>query len=99
MKYRKSKYVLFLFAVFLLVWYGKYNRFFVLDYHEQIQLFRFDYFYLLSYLKCAGGLSRYLGSFLTQFYYYPLAGAFVITLVVVAIYLLFDAICKKKGGI
>jgi hypothetical protein len=50
-------------------------------------------------LKYAGGLSRYLGSFLTQFYYYPLAGTFVITLVVVTIFLLFYAICRKKGGI
>ena len=56
-----------------------------LYYQEQYQLFLFtgDYFTQMSYH--IGGLAAYLGSFLTQFFYYPKLGAFIIAVLLVII--------------
>jgi len=92
-------FTLLLFAVFVAVWFYVSNRYSVLFYHEQIQLFRFDGIYFRSYLGQPGGLSRYLGSFITQFYYYPVAGCIIIATVLSAVYLLFYHICRSCGAI
>ena len=91
--------VFFLFAVFAVLWFYSCNRFFVLHYHEQIQLFRFDRLYFHSYLSLPGGISGYLGSFLTQFYYYPVAGSIIISCALTAVYLLFYLIGQISGNI
>ena len=88
---------LFLFFVFAAVWFYVCNRYSVLFYHEQIQLFRFDGIYFRSYIGLSGGLSKYLGSFLTQFYYYPVAGCIIIASVLSAVFLLFYHICRSGG--
>lgn len=56
-----------------------------LYYQEQYQLFLFtgDYFTQMSYH--IGGLAAYLGSFLTQFFYYPKLGALIIAVLLVII--------------
>ena len=56
-----------------------------LYYQEQYQLFLFtgDYFTQMSYH--IGGLAAYLGSFLTQFFYYPKLGAIIIAILLVII--------------
>ena len=87
------------FAVFAAVWFWVSNRYSVLFYHEQIQLFRFDAIYFRSYLGQPGGLSGYLGSFLIQFYYYPAAGCVIIATVLSAVLLLFYHICRSCGAI
>ncbi|MDR1866217.1 MAG: DUF6057 family protein [Bacteroidales bacterium] len=86
------------FVVFLMFWIGKYHRFFVLYHHEQMQLFRFDRFYAASCLSKPGGLSEYLGSFFTQFYYFPIIGTLEIILATVAVLLLFRFACKRAGN-
>ena len=91
--------LLFAFAVFTVLFFYEYNRYFVLRYHEQMQLFRFDNLYFLSYMSQPGGLTKYAGSFLTQFYYYPLLGSMLITSVIGAVFLLFYAILQKRGAI
>ena len=90
--------MLFTFAVFAALWFYYGNRYFVLYYHEQIQLFRFDWIYFRSYLGSPGGFSGYLGSFLTQFYYYPVAGSIMIAIVLTAVVLLFYSIYRSCGN-
>jgi len=91
-------FTLFGFAVLAVVWFYLCNRFFVLYYHEQIQLFRFDGMYFRTYLDRPGGLAGYMGSFLTQFYVYPVAGALLIAGVLSAAVLLFYAVCRSCGN-
>jgi len=93
------RFTLFLFAVFAVVWFYVYNRYAVLYYQEQIQLFRFEKLYFLSYLDRPGGISKYIGAFLTQFYFYPLAGALILTTVLITVVLLFYHICRSCGNI
>lgn len=89
----------FLYGVFVSTWFGIYNRYIVLHYHEQMQLFRFDGFYFRSYLGMPGGLIAYAGSFLTQFYVYPVAGSLLIAAIVMASCLFFYRICRFYGPI
>lgn len=89
----------FLFVVFAMLWIYIFNRYSALYYQEQIQLFQFDIQYFCSYLKKPGGLCGYSGSFLTQFYAYPFAGAIVITTVLLAVLLVFYDLCRFFGNI
>ncbi len=90
--------ILFLFIIFVIIWFAYYNRFAVLYYHEQIQLFRFDKLYFYSYMSRPGGLLEYVGSFLTQFYLYPVIGSMIIGVVLASIFILFYSICKSVGS-
>ena len=92
-------FTLFLFGVFAMVWFYGLNRYTILYYQEQIQLFRFDRFYFLSFLERPGGLSEYFGAFLTQFYFYPFVGAVILTAILIAVVLLFYHICRSCGNI
>lgn len=56
-----------------------------LNYQEQYQLFLFTGDYLFDYLSRPGGLSDYLGNFITQFYFYSWIGALMIALLLVLI--------------
>lgn len=89
----------FLFAVFTTLWFYFCNRYNVLYNHEQIQLFRFDLLYFRSYLNQPGGLCGYSGSFLTQFYYYPVVGSMIIAGVLTAVLLIFYDICRSCDNI
>ncbi|WP_010662125.1 DUF6057 family protein [Marinilabilia salmonicolor] len=51
---------------------------FHLHYQEQYQLFLFTADYFLERVMQPGGLSNYLGSFFTQFYFYPWVGSLII---------------------
>lgn len=55
-----------------------------LHYQEQLQLFLFTRGYLLDLLARPGGLSDYVGTFLTQFFYVPWIGPLVMALLLVA---------------
>ena len=93
------KVMLSLFAVFITLWIYGFQRYFVLNYHEQAQLFRFSSFYFYSYINRPGGLSEYIGSFLTQFYFFHLAGSMIIAGITVVVFKLFYGICKKYDDI
>ena len=88
-----------LFAVAVALWIFYCQRYFVLNYHEQVQLFRLDNFYFLSYMSRPGGLVEYTGSFLTQFYCYPAVGSMIIAGISALVVLLFYHICKPTGTI
>lgn len=56
-----------------------------LFYQEQYQLFLFTTDYFTQTTHHIGGLAAYLGSFLTQFFYYPKVGALIIAILLVII--------------
>ena len=90
-------FMLALIVLSVIGWLGLFNQYHVLYHHEQMQLFRFNWFYLHTYLINPGGIARYAGAFLTQFYFYPWIGATILALLLAAIYLLFNSICRHNG--
>ena len=56
-----------------------------LNYQEQFQMFLFTPDYFLGFFNHPGGMADYLGSFLTQFYFYPKIGAVILSLVLILI--------------
>jgi hypothetical protein len=75
----------FLLSIFVFCWYFFFNRYSVLV-QEQMQMFLFTRSYLLQYLHQPGGLTLWAGTFLTQFFLYPLAGACIYSFVFLAFY-------------
>jgi hypothetical protein len=84
----------YLFFVLYFLYFILCNRYLII-YHEQIQLFRFDGNYFKDFLSGPGGLMRYTGAFLTQFYLFPLAGASIVTLAGLSIYSITMFIFRK----
>ena len=58
---------------------------FALTYQEQFQLFLFDGDYFLERIAEPGGLARYLGEFLTQFYNSPTLGAAILAILMMLV--------------
>jgi hypothetical protein len=85
-----------LFFVLIFLYFISFNRYLII-YHEQIQLFRFDWNYFKEYLSDPGGLMRYAGAFLIQFYLFPPAGAAIITLAGLSIYFITRYIFRKHN--
>jgi hypothetical protein len=82
-----------------LVWLYGFNRFQAFFYREQSQLFRFDSLYFHTYAGQPGGLADYAGSFLTQFFYYPPAGACIcLCMLFAAGWLFHKATTGRAGG-
>ncbi|MBQ8989756.1 MAG: hypothetical protein IJ067_08705 [Prevotella sp.] len=74
--------ILFGVAVFL---FWRYRYPFALTYQEQLQLFLFDSDYFAMRMAEPGGLARYIGEFLTQFYNGVTIGALILALVMMLI--------------
>ena len=83
-----------LFFILYFLYFLVFNRY-LLIYHEQIQLFRFDWNYFKDFLASPGGLMRYIGEFLTQFYLFPLAGALIVTVAGLSVYSITLSILRK----
>ncbi len=58
----------------------------LLFYHEFYQMFIFDKDYFYEHIALPGGLCDYLAEFITQFYFYPLLGAFFIATLYVVVH-------------
>ena len=58
-------------------------------YQEQNQIFLWSWDYISNYFDKSGGVARFIGDFLTQFYYYLYAGATILTLCIVLAGILF----------
>ncbi|GHT04949.1 hypothetical protein AGMMS49525_11790 [Bacteroidia bacterium] len=86
-----------LFAVLAAVWLYVYNRYQILNFLEDGQLFRTDKYYFWSYLNTPGGLSQYIGAFLTQSYHFFVIGAIVLSLAISSVFLLFWKICVAES--
>ena len=69
-------------AVFL---FWRYGYYYALSYQEQFQLFLFDSDYFMERLAQPGGLARYLGEFVVQFYNSSTIGALLIAILYVAL--------------
>lgn len=82
------------FFIFYFIYFFVYNRY-IHIYQEQTQLFRFDWNYFTDFLSRPGGLADYTGTFLTQFYILPLAGASTVTISGFAIYSISSTIFSK----
>ena len=80
-------------------WLYEYNRYHILSYLEEQQLFRTDYFYFQDYMSRPGGLAQYISSFITQFYCVLPLGAVLLSTIIAFTYLLFIKICRKDGSI
>lgn len=77
MKVRIAIFVSVIIAVFCFFQFWYPYHFF---YHEQNQIFLWEWEYLSGYFQGVGGLASLAGDFLTQFYYYLYAGASILTL-------------------
>lgn len=66
----------------------------MLFYHEYYQMFLFTGDYFWERLSVPGGLSDYIGEFLTQFFVFPVLGAFIIASLTAALQLLTDKVFK-----
>lgn len=78
-----------------LFWYIMYPQY--LSYQEQYQLFLWTGDYFLQSMALAGGLVQYLGEFIVQFYVIEWLGAFLLSLVFVALQTLVYALLPKKS--
>ena len=67
----------------------------VLYFEEQQPVFFFDSYFMHEYMSYPGGLTEYVSAFLSQFYYYPITGAMVITLIAFLFSLSTTAIFKS----
>lgn len=84
------------FAVCAVVfWYGGYVS--ALSYHEELQMFLFDYGYLVERLSLPGGAADYVSEFLVQLYFYPFVGAVILALLLTAVQLLTWVSMRRMG--
>ncbi len=67
-------------------------------YQEKLSLFVFSHDYLIDNLNQPGSLLIYLGRFLTTFFYYPVAGAIIISLIICLIIYLVSKIINYVSG-
>lgn len=94
MKARIIIYVLVIAAVFCFFQFLYPYHFF---YHEQNQIFLWEWEYISGYFGNTGGLASLVGDFLTQFYYYLYAGATILTICIsIAGLLLYKALTNFR---
>ena len=86
---------LFFLFIFLFMFFFAGHIFF---YQEKTSLFVFSFDFLKENLRQPGGFLVYLGKFLTTFFYYPLAGALIASLVIWLIIILASEITKQVTG-
>ncbi len=87
--------ILFGLAVFFF-WRIRYP--FALTYQEQFQLFLFDGDYFTERIVEPGGLARYVGEFLVQFYNSPALGAFILAVLFMLVQLLTWLLMRSKDN-
>lgn len=80
--------------VLLFLYFLIFNRYHIL-YLEQNQLFRLNMSFIRDFLIVPGGLPLMAGGFFTQFFIWPWAGALIITLNSLSVYLLLRYIFRK----
>jgi len=68
-------------------------------YQEKLALFVFSHDYLIDNLNKPGSILIYFGRFLTTFFYNPVAGAIIISLIICLIIYLISKIIKYVSGI
>ena len=86
--------LLFILGTVYLNWFFEYIFFF----QEKSSLFLLSFSYLTEHLNQPGGFLSYLGDFQTTLYYYPLAGATIVSLEIVGIVYIIIKIGLKLAG-
>lgn len=75
---------------------------FLYPYHlmrrEQLSIFLYDWDYIIRTYKGFGGAARFVGDFLTQFFYYPVAGPLIVSLILTCIAIVSYKISRKFLG-
>lgn len=71
----------------------------MLSYHEQYQLFTFDWQYFVERIKLPGGLADYLSEFIVQFFYTPIFGALILAVLFVGLQCVSWLICRSFGAV
>jgi hypothetical protein len=67
----------------------------VINYQNDHYLFLYTGDYLEQFLNMPGGISQWLSAFFTQFYFYPLLGAFVNSFLLIIVWLLLRQLFQK----
>jgi len=96
-KYWKTE-LSFLFGVTVFFFWG-YCYSAHLSYQEQFQLFLMNVDYFLERAAIPGGIADYIAEYLTQFYYYPWLGAFILALFFMAFQRLVWWIAQRQGAV
>lgn len=65
-------------------------------YQEQLQMFLFDHEYFTERICLPGGLARYVSEFLVQFYNNVYAGAFVISMLLLAVHYAVSVLSRRR---
>lgn len=94
-KYKLGAYIsIILFSIAAIIWLFQYNKYHVLLYQEEIQLFRTDYYYFLSYITQPGGLIKYISSFFIQLYHILWLGSVILAVFISLTYIVLYNICN-----
>ena len=80
MSMMKARIAIFVSAVIVVFCFFQFWYPYHFFYHEQNQIFLWEWAYVSVFFQKAGGLASLIGEFLTQFYYYLYAGATILTL-------------------
>lgn len=95
--YKLSTYIVVsIFSLISFLWFLIFNRYHIIGFQEETQLFRTDAIYLESYLARPGGVIDYISAFFMQFYYYQWLGALIITISLSLIFILCIRICNTN---
>ncbi|MDP4222398.1 MAG: DUF6057 family protein, partial [Bacteroidota bacterium] len=81
-------------TVLFFSWTGDYTGF----YQEKSSLFVLSHDFLIENLSRPGSLLIYLGKLLTSFFYYPLAGALIVSVIICLIIFLLSKIISFLSG-
>ena len=93
----KSKlFIPLLLLVFGFAYFSSFGKHVILFQNDE-HLFLFTFDYLKSFLNMPGGFSEWFSSFFTQFYYYPLPGAFVISSLLLVVWLISRSLFSFYG--
>lgn len=71
---------------------------YIFFYQEKSALFVLSYDYLYEYLRQPGSLLIYIGNFLTTFYYYPILGSVIVSVIIILIVFIASEILYSLAG-
>ncbi|NDV60172.1 DUF6057 family protein [Bacteroides sp. 519] len=89
----------FCFALFALYWIYDFHKYQLIAFQEETQLFRTDQSYLFHYLSIPGGISRYIGNFITQYYQNLFVGSVILTLLLLLMFIIIMKYSKRLGNV
>ncbi|MEI6049156.1 MAG: DUF6057 family protein [Bacteroidota bacterium] len=85
------------FFIFSFIYFGFFEDY-IFFYQEKSSLFIFSYDFLKENLNQPGGLLIWFGKFLSTFFYYPLAGAVIVSVIITLIAIVISGIIHLSTG-